>query len=94
MLNPKSESISNATEKEADKVRVKRKKWEDDELIYRGHILNVSKPNTTLAKEIWYTLGSKFKVDKEGPKTFLISKYFNFKFLDNIPLLSQVHDCK
>lgn len=48
--------------------------------------------NTSSAKEIWKALKSKYKVEEEGTKKFLISKYFDFKFLENIPLLSKVHE--
>lgn len=47
---------------------------------------------STSAKEIWNALENKYKVEEEVTKKFLISKYFHFKMLDNIPLLPHVHE--
>lgn len=71
----------------------------EDKLICRGHILNALFDqlynlyiNTTSTEEICDALENKYKVKEEGINKFLISKYFNFKMLDNIPLLSHVHE--
>lgn len=42
--------------------------------------------------EIWKALEFKFKVEEEGTKKFLISKYFHFKMLDSKSILAQVHE--
>lgn len=68
-------------------------------MLCRGHILNTLSDrlhdlytNTASAKEIWNALEFKFKAEEEGTKTFLISKYFDFKMLDSKPILAQVHE--
>lgn len=47
---------------------------------------------TYYAKEIRNALEYKYKAEEEGAKKFLISKYFDFKFIDNKPVLPQVHE--
>ncbi|XP_022850034.1 uncharacterized protein LOC111372092 [Olea europaea var. sylvestris] len=99
VLDPKLEPIPDVTDKDIEEIHIERKKQEEDELICPGHILIALSDrlydlytNTTLAKEIWYVLENKYKAEEEGTKKFLISKYFDFKFFDNIPLLPQVHE--
>ncbi|CAA2961134.1 UBN2_2 domain-containing [Olea europaea subsp. europaea] len=99
ILDPELSPLSEPTNGETEVVKAERQKRQEDELIYRGHILNALSDclydlytNTTSAKEIWEVLENKYKAEDEGTKKFLISKYFNFKFLDNIPLLPQVHE--
>ncbi|KAL5537577.1 hypothetical protein UlMin_046084 [Ulmus minor] len=91
--------ILEPTNEDTDEVKAARKQMEDDELICRGHILNALSDrvydlytNTKSAKEIWTALEFKYKAEEEGTKKFLISKYFDFKFLDDKPLLSQIHE--
>ncbi|XP_022851417.1 uncharacterized protein LOC111373164 [Olea europaea var. sylvestris] len=83
VLGSKLEPIPDATDKDTEEIRIEMKKREEDELICRGHILNALSDrlydlytNTTLAKEIWYALESKYKAEEEY----------------NIPLLPQVHE--
>ncbi|XP_022867787.1 uncharacterized protein LOC111387462 [Olea europaea var. sylvestris] len=84
---------------EVEAVRNERQKCQEDELISRGQILNALSDclydlyiNTISNKEIWEALENKYKAKEEGTKKFYISKYFDFKLLDNIPLLSQIHE--
>ena len=65
----------------------KRKKREEDELIRRGHILNVLSyrlydlyTNTHSVREIWEALENKYKAEEEGTKKFFISQYIDFNF--------------
>ena len=44
------------------------------------------------SKEIWNTLGAKYKTKKVGTNKFIIQKYFDYKMLDNILVLDQVHE--
>ena len=43
-------------------------------------------------KEIWNALEAKYKTEKVGTNKFIIQKYFDYKKLDNISVLDQVHE--
>ena len=93
------EPLAAPTPEDTPEVVVARKRREEDELIYRGHILNTLSDrlynlytNTKSAKEIWNALENKYKAEEEGTKKFLITQYFDFKFLDEKPLLPQIHE--
>ena len=82
-----------------DEIKAQRKKREQDELICRGHILNTLSDllydlNTSMKsqKEIWNALEAKYKTEKIGMNKFIIQKYFDYKMLDNILVLDQVHE--
>ncbi|XP_050916217.1 uncharacterized protein LOC127131337 [Lathyrus oleraceus] len=99
VLDPDLEPIPKPTENDTNEIKKERKKRKEDELLCRGHILNTLSDrlydlytNTASAKEIWNALEFKFKVEEEGTKKFLISKYFDFKMLDSKPILAQVHE--
>ncbi|XP_022892925.1 uncharacterized protein LOC111407576 [Olea europaea var. sylvestris] len=97
ILDPDLAPLLEPTNGETKAIKAERQKCQEDELICRGHILNMLSDrlydlytNTTLAKEICNALESKYNAEEEGTKKFLISKYI--KFLDNITLLLQVHE--
>lgn len=99
ILDPELAPLPEPTNGETDAVRAERQKRQEDELICRGHILNALSDrlydlytNTSSAKEIWNALENKYKAEEEGTKKFLISRYFDFKFLENIPILPQIHE--
>ena len=83
---------------DSDELKAQRNKREEDEIMCRGHILNalsdrlynlhISKSSTI---RIWKALEFKYKAEKESTKKFLISKYFDYKFHDDMPILAQVH---
>ncbi|URE42102.1 Retrotransposon protein [Musa troglodytarum] len=65
----------------------------------RGHILNALSDRLydlytvePCAKAIWNALEFKYQAKEEGTKKFLISKYFDYKFVDDKPILAQVHE--
>jgi hypothetical protein len=67
--------------------------------VCRGHILNTLSDRlhdlfTTMTspKEIWKALETKYKTEKQGTDKFIIQKYFDFKMLDNVSVLDQVHE--
>ncbi|KAL5575402.1 hypothetical protein UlMin_017101 [Ulmus minor] len=98
ILDPYLSQLLEPTDEDNDEVKAARKQRED-ELICRGHILNALSDglydlftNTKSAKEIWTTLEFKYKTEEEDTKKFLISKYFDFKFLDDKPLLPQIYE--
>ncbi|GKC11427.1 zinc finger, CCHC-type containing protein [Tanacetum coccineum] len=68
----------------------KRCKWENDDYIYRGHILNSMSDalfdvyqNVGLAKELWDQLESKYMAEDASSKNFLVSNFNNYKMVDS-----------
>ena len=47
----------------------------------------MSSPN-----EIWKALETMYKTEKQGTDKFIIHKYFDFKMLDNVSVLDQMHE--
>ena len=99
VLDPELTPIPEPTNEDSDEVKAERKKRREDELICRGHILNALSDrlydlytDTQSAVEIWNALEFKYKAEEEGTKKFLISKYFDFKMVDDKPILVQVHE--
>ena len=43
-------------------------------------------------KKIWNALEAKYKTEKVSTNKFIIQKYFDYKMLDNISILDQVHE--
>ena len=85
------------SDEDTNEIKAQRKKWEEDELICRGHILNTLSDclydlytSMNSPKEIWNTLEVKYKTEKIGTNKFIIQKYFDYKILDNISVLDQV----
>ncbi|GAV62050.1 hypothetical protein CFOL_v3_05574, partial [Cephalotus follicularis] len=76
-----------------------RKKCEEDELLYREHILNTLSDRLfdlftgmKFAKEIWDALEFKYRAEEQGTNRYLTTEnYFDFKFVDTIPLLEEVN---
>ena len=88
-----------ASDEDTNEIKVQRKKWEEDELICRGHILNTLSDclydlytSMKSLKESWNALESKYKTEKVGTNKFIIQKCFDYKILDNISVLDQEHE--
>ena len=84
---------------DSEELKAQRKKREEDEIMCRGHILNTLSDRLydlytvePSARKIWNALEFKYKAEEEGTKKFLVSKYFEFKFNDDKPILAQVHE--
>ena len=99
VLDPDLQPIPEPTDGDSEELKAERKKRVEDEFICRGHILNALSDrlydlytDTASAKEIWTALEFKYKAEEEGTKKFLISKYFDFKMVDDKPILPQVHE--
>ena len=67
--------------------------------MYRGYIFNALSDRLydlytvePSAKAIWNALKFKYHAEEESTKKFLISKYFDYKFVDDKPILAQVHE--
>ena len=77
----------------------KRSKWENDNYICLGHILNgMSDPlfdvyqNVETAKLLWDTLEAKYMAEDSSSKKFLVSNFNNYKMVDERPVMEQYHE--
>ncbi|GJY31229.1 zinc finger, CCHC-type containing protein [Tanacetum coccineum] len=86
---------------EDDTVEVirRRAKWENDDYICRGHILNgMSDPpfdiyhNVESAKELWDSLESKYMAEDASSKKLLVSNFNNYKMVDSRPVMEQFNE--
>ena len=99
VLDPNLQPIPNPSPEDTKQLKEQRIKREEDELVCRGHILNTLSDKlydffTTMSspKEIWKALKTKYKTEKQGTNKFIIQKYFDFKMLDNVSILDQMHE--
>ncbi|XP_057518767.1 uncharacterized protein LOC130799628 [Amaranthus tricolor] len=76
-----------------------RSKWDNDDFICRGHILNGMSDtlfdvyqNAESAQEMWSLLETKYMAEDASRKKFLVSNFNNFKFDDNRPTMEQFHE--
>ena len=81
-----------------DLNRQRKKRTEDEELA-RGHILNTLSDRLydlyteiKSPRELWEQLEFKYKAEEEGTNKYLVSKYLDFKMVDNKPILEQIHE--
>ena len=65
-LGPEFDAFPTASDKDTDEIKAQRNKWEEDELICRGHILNTLLDrlydlytSMNSSKEIWNALKAK-----------------------------------
>ncbi|KAG9453310.1 hypothetical protein H6P81_006214 [Aristolochia fimbriata] len=99
ILDPKLEELPKPTVNEDHKLKERRKQREEDALLCRGHILQVISDRLfdrysqiESAKEIWKALEFKYKVEEQGTSKYLISKYLEFKMVDDKAILDQCHE--
>ncbi|CAM9000447.1 unnamed protein product [Rhodiola kirilowii] len=76
-----------------------RSRWENDDYIARGHILNGMSDllfdlyqNVESAKELWDTLESKYMAEDASSVKFLVSNFNNYKMVDSRPVMEQFHE--
>ncbi|GJX57625.1 hypothetical protein Tco_0287522 [Tanacetum coccineum] len=74
-------------------------KWENDGYICKGHILNGMSnslfdvyQNVESAKELWNSLKSKYMVEDDSSKKFLVSNFNNYKMVDSRPVMEQFNE--
>ncbi|XP_021744403.1 uncharacterized protein LOC110710418 [Chenopodium quinoa] len=74
-------------------------KWDNDDFICRGHILNGMEDdlfdvyqNVESAKELWESLEGKYMAEDASSKKFLVSNFNNFKFVDGRSIMDQFHE--
>ncbi|GJW27908.1 zinc finger, CCHC-type containing protein [Tanacetum coccineum] len=76
-----------------------RAKWENDDYICRGNILNSMSDslfdvytNVESAKELWDSLESKYMAEDASSKKFLVSNFNNYKMVDSRPVMEQFNE--
>ncbi|CAM8999967.1 unnamed protein product [Rhodiola kirilowii] len=74
-------------------------KWENDDYICRGHILNdMSDPlfdlyqNVEFAKELWDALEAKYMQEDASSKKFLVSNFNSYKMVDARPVMEKFNE--
>nr|KAJ0200496.1 hypothetical protein LSAT_V11C600308410 [Lactuca sativa] len=77
----------------------RRSKWENDDYICRGHILNGMfdslfdiYQNFKSAKELWDSLESKYMDEDASSKKFLVSNFMGYKMIESMPVMEQYHE--
>ncbi|KAM0014109.1 putative RNA-directed DNA polymerase [Helianthus debilis subsp. tardiflorus] len=77
----------------------KRSKWENDDYICRGHILNGMcdglfdlYQNAVSAKDLWDSLESKYMAEDASSKKFLVSNFNSYKMVDDRPVMEQYNE--
>lgn len=77
----------------------RRNKWDNDDYICRGHILNGMCDNlfdiyqyAESAKSLWDDLESKYMQEDASSKKFLVSNFNNFRMIDSRGIMDQFHE--
>ncbi|CAM8882814.1 unnamed protein product [Rhodiola kirilowii] len=77
----------------------RRSKWENNDYIARGHILNGLSDdlfdiyqNVESAKELWNSFESKYMTEDASSVKFLVSNFNNYKIVDSLPVMEQFHE--
>ncbi|CAH9095117.1 unnamed protein product [Cuscuta europaea] len=77
----------------------RRSKWENDDYICRGHILNGMSDtlfdiyqNVESAKELWNSPESKYIAEDASSKKFLVSDFYHYKMMDSRPVMEQYNE--
>ncbi|GJX53967.1 putative reverse transcriptase domain-containing protein, partial [Tanacetum coccineum] len=77
----------------------KRAKWDNDDYVCRGLILNGMSDslfdvyqNVETSKELWDTLEAKYMAEDASSKKFLVSNFTNYKMTDSRPVLEQYNE--
>ncbi|GJV56068.1 zinc finger, CCHC-type containing protein [Tanacetum coccineum] len=77
----------------------KRPKWDNDDYVCRGLILNGMSDslfdiyqNVETSKELWDTLEAKYMAEDASSKKFLVSNFTNYKMTDSRPVLEQYNE--
>jgi len=99
ILNPNLSAQLEPQEDESAIIKTARVKREEDEMLCRGHILNIltsrlydifSKLKSL--KKIWAALETHYKQEKSGSDRFLTLKFFEYEITDNKSIMDQVHE--
>ncbi|GKC22407.1 hypothetical protein Tco_1024557, partial [Tanacetum coccineum] len=95
LTTPIPELVEDAT---VEAIRI-RAKLENDDYIFRGHILNGMSDslfdvytNVKSAKELWDSLESKYMAEDSSSKKFLMSNFNNYKMVNSRPVMEQYNE--
>ena len=76
-----------------------RTKWENDDYICKGHVLNALADSlfdiyqlVEIAKELWDTLEAKYLTENATGKKFLVCHFMKYSMVDNKPVMDQFHE--
>ncbi|XP_073225656.1 uncharacterized protein [Cicer arietinum] len=76
-----------------------RQKWDNDDYICMGHILNGMSDSlfdiyqsSISAKELWEKLESRYMQEDATSKKFLVSQFNNYKMVDSKSVMEQMHE--
>ena len=77
----------------------RRSKWENDDYICRGLILNGMSDslfdiyqNVETSQELWDSLEAKYMAEDASSKKFLVSNFTNYKMTDSRPVMEQYNE--
>nr|KAJ0219335.1 hypothetical protein LSAT_V11C300134630 [Lactuca sativa] len=91
--------LPESVEDEPLEAKRRRSKWENDDYICRGHILNGMSDslfdiyqNFESAKELWDSLESKYMAEDASSKKFLVSNFMGYKMIYSRPVMEQYHE--
>jgi hypothetical protein len=98
LTTPKPTQPGNSEEESLQAART-RLKWENDDLMCRGHILNSMSDDLfdtyqhmATAKEIWDALEQKYITEDAASKKFLVSKFNCYKMVDSRSIVEQFYE--
>lgn len=99
VVNVLTTPIPKETENETLDQTRERVKWENDDYICRGHILNALSDalfdvyeNALTAKEVWDSLQAKYLTEDATSKKFIVGQFMNFRTVDTKPVIDQIHE--
>uniref|UniRef100_A0A1S4CWN7 Zinc finger, CCHC-type n=1 Tax=Nicotiana tabacum TaxID=4097 RepID=A0A1S4CWN7_TOBAC len=90
---------ANEVEEEPLESTRERMKWDNDDYICRGYILNGMSDalfdiyqHVETAKELWDTLENKYMSEDAFSKKFLVSQFNNYKMVEGRSIMDQFHE--
>ncbi|KAK3023731.1 hypothetical protein RJ639_042741 [Escallonia herrerae] len=100
IVNPRPPEPGENKEESVAKTR-ERLRWDQDDEICRGHILN-GMSNTLFdayhtvktAKELWNQLERRYITEDATSKRFIVSKFFYYKMVDDMSVMEQFNEIK
>ncbi|XP_076921704.1 uncharacterized protein LOC143583221 [Bidens hawaiensis] len=92
-------AMPEASEEETLEQQRRRLKWENDDYICRGHILNGMcdalfdvYQNAESARDLWDSLDTKYMAEDASSKKFLVSNFNSYKISNNRPIMDQFNE--
>ena len=74
-------------------------KWDNDDYICMGHILNGMTDSLfdiyqheTSSKTLWEKLEARYMTEDASSEKFLVSRFLNYKMIDEKPVIEQFHE--